>query len=174
MRNTLAAVAALGLLGTAVAPSLAIEQAEKKEITLIGAGSNDNDFDAGGFNVAASFGYYFTDEIQVQLRQGITYSDFGDSSWSGVTRLGAFYHFNFGSEQQFVPYVGATVGYVYGDAVSDTFVAGPEAGLKFFVNDTTFLFGSVTYDFFFEDGDDADDAFSDGQFVYGLGIGFQF
>jgi hypothetical protein len=162
------------MLGAVAAPSLAVDQTEKWEISLLGSGSNDNDFDAGGFSASASAGYYFTDQFQVQGRQSVTYSDFGDSSWSAVTRVGAFYHFNYSTEQRLVPYVGGTIGYVYGDAVSDTFVAGPEAGVKFFVNDTTFLFGSVTYDFFFDDGDEADDAFSDGQFVYGLGIGFQF
>ena len=62
---------------------------------------------------------------------------------------------------------------MYGDAVEDTWVAGPEGGLKLFVNDTTFILGQIAYDFFFEDSDDADDAFDDGRWVYTLGIGFR-
>ena len=52
-------------------------------------------------------------------------------------------------------------------------MAGPEGGVKYFVNNTTFIFGSVQYQFFFEDDDDAEDSFDDGQWVYALGIGFR-
>jgi hypothetical protein len=69
------------------------------------------------------------------------------------------------------PYVGGNFGYVYGDA--DSFLAAPEAGVKFFVNSTTFIALTAEYQFFFDDGDDASDAFSDGQFLYGLNIGFR-
>ena len=73
-----------------------------------------------------------------------------------------------------MPYIGANIGYAYGDQVNDTFLAGPEGGVKYFVNNTTFIFLSVEYQFFFDEGDDIEGAFSDGQFVYGLGIGFKF
>jgi hypothetical protein len=72
-----------------------------------------------------------------------------------------------------VPYVGANIGYVYGDGVHDTFEAGPEGGVKFFVNSTTFIKLGVEYEFFFDKGDDTSNAFSDGQFIYSLGIGFR-
>ncbi|MGH7215097.1 MAG: hypothetical protein ACREIT_10075 [Tepidisphaeraceae bacterium] len=47
-------------------------------------------------------------------------------------------------------------------------------GVKFFVNSTPFIFLMAEYQFFFEDSDDAGDAFDDGQFVYSLGIGLRF
>lgn len=56
----------------------------------------------------------------------------------------------------------------------ESFIAGPEAGIKYFVNDTTFINLGVEYEFVFEDADKADDAFDDGRFVYLLGIGFRF
>lgn len=74
---------------------------------------------------------------------------------------------------RFWPFVGVSLGYVYGDAVEDTWVAGPEAGLRYFVNETTFVVGMVEYEFFFEDSDEAEDAFDDGRFVYTLAMGFR-
>ena len=71
------------------------------------------------------------------------------------------------------PFVGANIGYVYGDGVNDTGEAAPEAGVKYFVNSTTFIYGQIEYQFFFDSSDDVDDAFDDGQFVYSLGIGFR-
>ncbi len=172
MRKIFTAVAAAATL-TAVSPAMAIDQAEKWELQLLGAGSTDNEFEAGGFTMNAQIGYYFSDQFQMRVGQSATYSDTGDdNAWSGSTRVGAYYHFNYSVEQQWVPYVGANLGYIYGD-VSDTFVAGPELGLRYFVNDTTFISGSIAYDFFFEDAADADSAFDDGQFVYAIGIGFQ-
>ena len=43
---------------------------------------------------------------------------------------------------------------IYGDAVEDTWAAGPEAGAKFYVKDETFLFGRAEYQFFFDDDED--------------------
>ena len=51
----------------------------------------------------------------------------------------------------------------------------PEAGLKYYVKDETFLYGRVAYQFITEDADDADDqSFDDGTFEYVIGIGFNF
>jgi hypothetical protein len=173
MRKILTAAAAATALA-AVSPAMAIDQAEKWELQLLGAGSSDSEFEAGGFTMNAQVGYYFTDQFQVRLGQSATYADTGDdNTWSATTRLGGYYHFNYSVEQQWVPYIGANLGYVYGDGVSDTFVAGPEVGVRYFVNDTTFITGSIAYDFFFDDAGDADSAFDDGQFVYAIGIGFQ-
>src|SRR5215213_431641 len=145
------------------------------EVTLSGSGSNGPDFDGTTFNVGGSLGYFLTDEFEVALRQSIGFNDRGVSggNLNGSTRVAIDYNFNLG---QFVPYIGGNIGYVYGDSVNDTFEGGPEAGVKYFVNPSTFIFLSVEYQFFFDSGDndDINEAFSDGQFLYGLGIGFKF
>lgn len=169
-----AAVALVGvssMSSTASAQSSSVER--QWELLLGGSGASENDFDGGGFNVNAQVGYYFTDQLQLNLRQGFGYSDYGDSSWQAATRVGFDYHFDYNQDQRFIPYIGVVGGYLYGDGVSDTFVAGPEAGLKAYVNETTFIYGSVAYEFLFDDAGDADSSFDDGQFVYGLGIGFR-
>ena len=155
------------------------------EFTLGAGGANDRDFDGTSWNGNASLGYFFTDNLELSVRQSLTYTDIGNfsdpddedegdtdgSALSGSTRVALDFHFDLG---RFQPFIGANVGYVYGDSVSDTFEAAPEAGVKFFVNDTTFIYGLAEYQFFFDESDDADDAFGDGQFVYTVGIGFTF
>ncbi len=173
--KTLVAAAILALSAGSIASAQSNTNPPERQWELIlgGAGSSSNDFDSGGFNVNGQLGYYFTPEWQVNLRQSLGYSDFGDSSWTGATRLGVDYHFEFGQDQRFIPYVGAEIGYLYGDGTNDTFAAGPEAGVKAYVNDTTFIYGSVLYEFLFDSAGDADSQLDDGQFVYGVGIGFR-
>lgn len=169
-----ASVLAIGTQSASAQSGPARDQTNQWELTLVGAGSSDNDFDAGGFNVNAQLGYYFTQQLQGLVRQTAGYNDNGsDDSWGGSTRVGVAYHFDYDQDFPVIPYIGVNLGYQYGD-LADTWIAGPEIGVKWYVNSTTFIFGSVAYDFFFEDVDDADEGFDDGQFIYGLGIGFRF
>jgi hypothetical protein len=141
---------------------------EDWEITLGGSGSNDNDFDTGSLSWSGSVGYFFRQRQEVGVRQSLGYADFGDSVWNGSTRI--FYDYHLG-EGAFRPVVGANFGWVYGDTVKETLAAAPEAGVKWYLTDTAFLFFLAEYQFFFEDADDADDTFDDGSFVHTIGIG---
>jgi hypothetical protein len=142
-----------------------------KEMTLSGSGGSDKSFDYTTFSVEGSYGYFFTPMVEGIVRQGIGISDNpGDTSWNGSTRLGVDFNFDYG---KWVPFLGVNVGYLYGDSVKEQFVAGPLAGFKAYVNDTTFVIAGVEYEFLFEDADDADDSFDDGRFVYTLGLGFK-
>ena len=143
-----------------------------KEITLSGSASNSADFNGVFIGANGSFGYFVTDNLEIGIRQSLQYTDVGvDSALNGSTRVAADFHFDLEAWQ---PFVGGNFGYVYGDAVSDTFEAAPEAGIKWFVNSTTFVFAMVEYQFFFDQADEADSAFEDGQFLWSLGIGFRF
>ncbi len=141
-----------------------------KELLLNGAGISENDFDSNVFSIEGSFGYFFTRNIGGALRQSLNLSSIegGGSSWNGNTRGALDYHFDFG---RFWPFVGASFGYIYGDAVSDSWTLGIEGGLKYFVNNSTFLQGRLEYDWLL-DGDD-DGGFSDATWVYVIGIGFR-
>lgn len=141
------------------------------ELTLAGGGSNDKDFDAGAGQVGGSLGYYFTENMELSLRQSVAYSENGSSSWAGSSRVAFDYHFNL---ERWRPFVGVNFGGFYGDGINDSWAAGLEAGLKYYVLEKTFIFGLAEYQWAFNDADDADDAFDDGQFVYSLGIGFNF
>lgn len=161
------------LLALMVGPVAAMAQYQMgdRELTLSGSGSSDNSFDTTTFSTEVSFGYFYSDNLEGAIRQGVAVADQpGDNSWNGSTRLAMDYHFDM---QEFQPYLGVNIGYLYGDNVNETFLGGPEGGLKAFVNETTFVILSVEYQVLFEDADDADDQFDDGRFVYGLGLGFK-
>lgn len=142
------------------------------EITLGGSGSNNNDFDAGGFGANASVGYFLNKSWELALRQGANYADFGgSSSWNASTRGAIDYHFDL---NRFRPFVGANFGGLYGKNVTDTWAAGLEGGFKFYVHPKTFVFAMLEYQWLFKDADRVDDNFDDGQFIYSLGVGFNF
>jgi outer membrane protein W len=143
-----------------------------KEITLAGSASNGNDFSGVFIGANGSLGYFITDNLELSLRQSLTYTDVGvPASLNGSTRVALDFHFDLEAWQ---PFVGGNFGYVYGDAVNDTFEAAPEAGVKYFVNSTTFIFAMVEYQFFFDTADNVSSSFSDGQFLWSLGLGFRF
>lgn len=139
--------------------------------TLGGAGSSNQDFDAGAFSITGSWGHFFTDDWEIGVRQTGNFSDFGNSAWNGSTRVSADYHFLDGN---FRPMLGANFGWVYGDGVNETLAAAPEVGFKYFIQDGVFIQLLGEYQFFFEDTDDAADAFDSGQWVYSLGFGILF
>lgn len=137
-----------------------------KEFTITGQGRSDSDLDNNVFSTAFSLGYFFTKGLEGSLRQDIQFIDTpGENDWAGSTYLAADYHFGTG---RLVPLLGAAIGYTYGDRPTDEWFAGPEAGVKWFVNQTTFIQGLVQYQF------PLDDDFNDGSFVYGVGVGFRF
>jgi len=146
-------------------------QKDHKELILSGNGSSDESFDGTVFSSSASLGYFLTDDFEALVRQDISYSEVAGNSdlWNGGTRLGIDYHFNI---EALYPFVGANLGYLYGDTVEEQFVAGPQVGIKYFANSTTFILGLVEYEFFFQDTDKAHDSFDKGRFVYNIGIGF--
>ena len=146
-------------------PAVAHAQFEQGnwELQLSGQGANDQDFRTYSAAIQFELGYFVTKELDLGVRQQITQAD-GGSAWAGTTIAFTDYHFDLDRWQ---PYVGAFIGYTYGSDVNDAWAAGPEVGVKYFVNSTTFvnLFGQ--YAFNLEEGLD------DGGFVYGLGLGFK-
>jgi len=154
-----------------VPAAVAYEQGDY-ELTLSGGGSSDESFDGTVANVEAGLGYFMTPNFEVVGRQGISYADIpGGDKWNASSRISLVYNFDL---ETVYPYLGVNMGYLYGDMVKDQFIAGPEGGVKFFVNDTTFILAGLEYQFLFENVRDADDNFDDGRFVYHLGIGFRF
>jgi hypothetical protein len=144
------------------------------EVTLSGVGVNDEDFDAGGASLAANVGYFLTDQFEIGARQTVTFADagnVGNTAWDGSTRAFADFHFLL---ERFVPFIGVNFGAIYGDSVNESLEAAPEAGLKWFLQERAFLLGMAEYQFFFDDDEQIDDAFEDGQWVYTVGFGLLF
>ncbi len=147
-----------------------------REFTLSGTGSSDRNFDSGSFGLSGDMGWYTSDRLLLGIRQSVNYASIEgesitDDFWNGATRGFANYHFGSNALR---PFVGASLGYIYGDGLNDAGFAGLETGLKYYVNDSTFLMARAEYLWFFEDAGDADDNFDDGAWQYTFGVGFNF
>lgn len=145
------------------------------EVELSGSGSNGNKFDGfqGGLN--ADIGYFFNDNFELGVRQSLTYNDLvSPRQLFGSTRVAADFHLPLGDQNQFLPFAGANLGYVYGKPVTDTWELAPEIGLKWFVGPDAFLFIQAEYQFFFRSGRGINGGFKNGEFVYTAGVGFRF
>jgi hypothetical protein len=168
----------LAVLGIAIflLPGLAMAQApyglspQDWTFTLQGSGSSDDELDNSTLSLELSLGYLVTDNIEIGLRQGIGYSDpeRGNDTWNASTRGFADYHFDM---QRWQPFIGINFGYLYGDDVNESWIAGPEGGVKYFIKNNTHLQFLIEYNATFDDADEADEAFDDGRFVYALGMG---
>lgn len=136
------------------------------EATLTGAGQSDDDLDDNNVGVAGSLGWYYTDNVLFTLKQGLTTNDTGNSNLINArTVVQASYQWDHGKWQ---PYLGMNVGAIYGAGIDDEAIFGPEVGMKYYVNESTFVFGSISYEVPF------DECCSDGVVPYALGIGFNF
>ena len=144
-------------------------QKGNRTLALSGSGSSDKDFDTSTASIQLGLGWLVADNVAAGVRQGIGFADVsGRDAWNGSTRVGLDYFLNVGRCK---PFVGANLGYLYGDTVKEQFIAGPDVGVRHFVNDTTFINMVVEYQFLFEDADQAEESYNDGRFVYALGMG---
>ncbi|MES2692109.1 MAG: hypothetical protein V4773_01465, partial [Verrucomicrobiota bacterium] len=136
------------------------------------AANRDFDNTLGGINF--SYGQYLTNTLMWALRQSVNYSnpDVGGTQWNGSTKLAFDQHF--GGTSALKPFVGANIGGVYGDSVRDTWSAGLEGGVKYYVQPRTFIYAMAEYGWFFRHARSLDDRFKDGQVTWGLGVGFNF
>ena len=138
------------------------------EMTLGGGGNSEKDFDNTSFGLNLGVGYYFSPPFEVSLRQAFNH---GGDTWNGSTALAADWHFNL---DKFRPFVGANLGWIYGKGMDESFAMGPEAGVKYYVLDKTFIYGMVEYLFLANGTRDVKDNFNNGTLRYSLGIGFNF
>lgn len=144
-----------------------------KEFTFVGGGNSGSDFEGNIVSLEGRLGYFFSEYFAFNIRQACSYMDFvnAGNGWTASTRLGLDVNFDF---NRFKPFLGASFGGVYGDYITERFIAGPEVGFKYFVNSTTYFLTLVEYQFLFDDVDEADDHFDDGSYEYTFGLGFRF
>ena len=140
------------------------------ELTLAGTGVNPAH---GGIaaGARAGVGYFLTDQFELSLRQQIAYSDIGaPGAFFGKTQFALDFNLSLGQHWQ--PFIGAQGAYQYGDLVSDSLEAGPELGVRYFVNRSTFIYCSAEYEFFFNSSGSGASR-DDDQFAFAIGIGFK-
>lgn len=174
MKRLLFALPVIALSTTAMAESTGMPpytldfgpHAGNWEATLSGTGQSDNDFNDADFGVAGSIGYYFSKNIVVTFKQALNYSGVGPSdTFNARSVFQAAYQWDLGRWQ---PYLGLNLGGIYGAVVEDDGVVGPEAGLKYYVNESTFMFGNIAYESLIGS------CCTDGNIPYSVGIGFNF
>ena len=134
------------------------------ELTLTGNGSSVNDFNSTTIGAGGQLGYFISKPFEVGVRQSVSYShiEHVGHSWDGSTRIFADWHFDL---DKFQPFVGANIGYAYGDTTNDSWLAALEGGLKYYVHRNAFIYGQIEYQWLLRD------SFSDGSWVYSIGIG---
>jgi hypothetical protein len=163
------------LLVAAMLPVVAVAApvAGDREVTLSGAGSSDKSFDDTVFSIQGSWGQYLDDSAMWGVRQSINARDTEGESvkFDGSTRV--FYDYHFGTGQT-RPFVGLSLGGIYGDGVDNTFSGGPEIGIKHWVQDKTFITAMAEYQFLFKSGSDARDRYDHGAFFYSVGVGYNY
>lgn len=143
-------------------------QAGNWELTLGGSGASNKGITQGSAAVQGSLGYFLTKDLEIALRQAVGYTDFNAGTTVTASSRGAVdWHFDLGNVK---PFVGGNIGYNYGSrGTVDTWEVAPEAGVKWFLNSTTFVYGMAEYQIFFRHGHGA--SFDKGSFVYSLGLG---
>lgn len=167
--NKILAVLLLGWL-----PSVALAQPGlgKQELTLSGSGTSSKEFDAGAVSATGELGYYLSPQLEVGVRQSLSWRQENSSArWTGATR--AYGDLHYGSSQ-WRPYFGASLGYIYGNDVDSTLFAGPEVGIKYYVQPAAFLFAQMEYQIFFDSATEIGSEFDDGIFFYSFGAGYNF
>ncbi len=173
---TLCLLGALPMAASAQSSSIGPDQGDG-EFSLSGTGSSDRDFESGNFGVSGDLGMYLRDNVVAGVRQSINYADIEgegvtDDFWNGSTRGYIDYQF---LNERARPFLGASLGGIYGDGVKDSAFAGLETGVKYYVRPKTFFLARAEYQFLFSDTDDASDAFQDdGVWAYTVGLGYNF
>ncbi|MFO7551028.1 MAG: hypothetical protein R6W80_06455 [Haliea sp.] len=148
-----------------------------REFSISGTGNSDRNLDSGSFGVTGDLGWYLSDQLVAGIRQSVNYASIEgesikDDFWNGASRAYLNYQF---LDDRSRPFVGASLGGIYGDGVNDSSFAGLEAGMKYYVLPKTYLLGRVDYQFLFSSTSDASDAFQDsGIWAYTLGLGYNF
>jgi len=179
-------VTGLALVLTAALPLAAVAQQNTaaqygpvvgdREFSIAGTGTNDRNFDNGNFGFVGDYGWYQRENLIFGIRQSVNYANIEDENitndfWNGSSRGYLDYQFGQGRMR---PFVGGSLGVIYGDGVRNSGFGGVELGGKYYVLPKTYLLGRADYQWFFNRSSDASDAFRNGAWALTLGVGFNF
>ncbi len=149
----------------------------EREFSISGTGTSDQNVESGSFGVTGDLGWYLKRNLVAGVRQSINYASIEggnveDDFWNGSTRGYINYQF---LDDRARPFIGGSLGGIYGDGVKDSAFAGLETGLKYYVQKKTYFLARVEYQFLFDSSNDASDAFQDdGAWAYTVGLGYNF
>lgn len=171
--NKLSKFALIGMFAVAAPLAMAGPEAGDRSFLIAGSGTSDDSFDEASYGLAGQLGWFTSEALELGIRQSINgfYTDVGSSRWAASTRGYLDWHFGSGATR---PFIGASLGGVYGKNTNNTGAAGLEAGAKWFVKDKTFILTMVEWQWLFDSADEVGDSFDDGAFFYTIGIGYNF
>ena len=176
----LAAVAQTTPVPTTTAPDNNIPasqwgpQAGSSEFTIGGSGSTNRNLNNSIGGGAASYGYYFSSAWEGVIRQQLDYSHPQGSTdtWNGETDGALDFHLiDTGAVR---PFVGANLGWLYGNHSRDTAGAGLEGGAKFYVLPRTFIYAMADYGWLFRHDKAVASRINTGIWTWSVGMGFNF
>lgn len=151
--------------------------ATEQETSISGTGSSDQGFNSGTFGVSGDLGWYFRPNVVAGVRQSINYASISGENivndfWNGSTRGYINYQF---LEERARPFIGGSLGGIYGDGVNNSAFAGLEGGLKYYALEKTYYLARVEYQFLVDSTRNVTDAFQDnGAWAYTVGLGYNF
>jgi hypothetical protein len=137
------------------------------EAFIGGNGVSTDEFDSNTIGAQGSIGYYALKWLPVSLRQSYA-AQFGshvNDRNQFATTAALDFQAPLGRWQ---PFLGGFVGYTYGHNSSG--IAGPEGGIKVFVNESTFVQGIFQYGWLF----DKNLSWENGTALYSIGVGWNF
>jgi hypothetical protein len=121
-----------------------------QELQLSADFFGNHKFKSYATDIEGSYGFFLTDALEVGARLGYVgiFPDGGSSAWAMTALPFIDYHFRGISDgDKILPYVGVFGGWYFNDR-DDAYALGPEAGVKFFVYDKTFINTQYRYEFF--------------------------
>ncbi|WLD56812.1 hypothetical protein NFC81_08715 [Salinispirillum sp. LH 10-3-1] len=148
-----------------------------REFSISGTGASDQGFNSGAFGVSGDLGWYLSNNVVLGVRQSVNYASISgemlsNDFWNGSTRGYVNYQFMNDAIQ---PFVGGSLGGIYGDGVQNSVFAGLETGVKYYLQPKAYLLGRVDYQFKFDESSEAADAFQDsGIWAYTVGLGVNY
>ena len=174
-RQILTTCTAILLSALVAKPAFAGPAANDNELLLNAGFFHGQGSDFSNVNLDLSWGRFLNNPAwQIGLFQGLNWNiiDHAEDPWAATTAPFVRYHFlGISEENRVVPFLGAFLGAVWNDD-DITGTLGPEAGLKFFVTDQTFIQTRYRYEWFFDDFESAGNQSDDGNHVIAIGIGY--
>ncbi len=143
-------------------------QAGDNMLTLSGSGASSTDQASFSFGGSVQLSHMLTNTVEIFAADSPLYSDVNGATWINTVSLGAAFNvpgITIGGKD-LIPFIGGSLGYISG-AGNDQGQVSALGGARYFIDKSTFLYGTVSYGWGF-DGDQTN------ALAYGLGIGWRF
>ena len=153
-------------------PAFAMPQGGTNEIEVNAGYFRALGTGGGTFNGDVMYGIYLDDPAwEIGLRQAFNYVQRRRASnfWTATTAPFVNYHIR-GVMDGVVPFVGGQLGAVWNDD-DFTGTVGPDAGLKFYMSDSTYMVTRYRYEWFFDKFETIDET-AGANHVVTVGLGY--